>query len=488
MKSSRDPHDLAPYLGDESHMKGGSAEEVFWPESPAEAALVLEQCSARECPVTISGAGTGITGGRVPQGGVVLATERLNRVLDIRREGGGGGVVRVQAGVTLTALQEAVAGEGLWYPPDPTEAGCFVGGSIGTNASGARTFRFGPTRNWVQRLLIGLPDGRLLDLRRGQVKAARGEFLAATLDGKELRWPAPDWTLPATTKHAAGYFSAREMDLVDLFIGSEGTLGVILEADLKLLPAPRQILAGILFFAGETEALDFVETSRAGGGGKTPLAPLALEFFDGGALGILREKGVALPSSSGVAIFFEEAVETPEQAEAHLEAWVELAAARGAAGDSWLAEGPSDHARFREFRHEVPWTINEKVGRRGVTKVSTDTAVPRGKVRELLAAYRRELARQELENLAFGHIGDDHLHVNILPRDQEQWVAAKALYRRLVSIAVEMGGTTSAEHGLGKLKARDLGLLFPPAVIDRMRAIKQAADPRGLLGRGTLFS
>lgn len=487
MKSSRDPQDIASFLSDESHMKGGSAEEVFWPETAEEAGQVLAECAGAGRPMTVSGAGTGITGGRVPMGGAVLATDKLNRILDIHRRDDGGGIVRVQAGVTLTAVQEAVAAEGLWYPPDPTEAGCFVGGSIGTNASGARTFRFGPTRHWVERLRIGLPDGSLLELRRDQVRAAAGAFTVDLPGGKTLRLPAPDWTMPETTKHAAGYFSEPDMDLVDLFIGSEGTLGVILEADLRLLPTPRQILAGILFFEDEGGALNFVEAARSGGEGSIRLCPLALEFFDCGALGILREKGIQLPRAAGAAIFFEDAVGSEAEAESHQEAWIELASSRGAAEDSWVAEGPSDHAKFREFRHEVPWTINEKLGKRGVTKVSTDTAVPRGKVRALLAAYRRELAQQDLENLAFGHIGDDHLHINILPRDQDQWSAAKILYHRLVRIAVEMGGTTSAEHGLGKLKAKDLTLLFPPPVIERMRAIKQTLDPQNLLGRGTLF-
>jgi len=489
MKRSRDPADISRYLGDESRMGGGFAVEVAWPASPAEAAGLLGECAASATPVTVSGAGTGITGGRVPLGGVVLALDRMNRILEVAP-----GRARVQAGALLSEVFEATGAEGLWYPPDPTEWGCSIGGTVATNASGARTFRFGPTRSWVERLIIALPDGTLLDLPRGAVRAAGGRFEIPRAGGPPLVVPAPDWDLPRTTKHAAGYYSAPGMDLVDLFIGSEGTLGVVLEADLRLLAAPQGFLAGIFFFATEDGALVFVDAARAP---DAPVTPLSLEYFDAAALDLLREKGVALPGEARAAIFWEEALglgrrsqreaaATPD-AGAALDAWLALGAAAGASGDSWVAEGARDHLKFRDFRHDVPASINEKLARRGVAKVSTDTAVPRGLVRELLRRTREELARESLEHAVFGHIGDDHLHVNILPRDPAEYAMARAVYGRLVALAVAMGGTTSAEHGLGKLKAGDLALLYPPEVIERMRAIRRALDPAGILGRGTLL-
>ena len=489
MKRSRDPADIAKYLVDESRMAGGSAVEVAWPASPTEAAEFLRECAASATPVTVSGAGTGITGGRVPQGGVVLALDRMNRILELAPDR-----ARVQAGALLSEVFEATGAEGSWYPPDPTEWGCSIGGTVATNASGARTFRFGPTRRWVERLLVALPDGSLLDLPRGAVRAAGGRFEIPRGGGPPLVVPAPDWALPRTTKHAAGYHSAPGMDLVDLFVGSEGTLGVVLEADLRLLAAPEGFLAGIFFFAGEAAALSFVEGARAP---SALVAPLSLEFFDASALDLLREKGVALPGEARAAIFWEEAlgprgsaqraIVAPTDAGLALDAWLALGAAAGASDDSWVAEGARDHQRFRDFRHEVPASINEKLARRGVTKVSTDTAVPRGMARELLRRTREELARAALEHAVFGHIGDDHLHVNILARDPGEYAAARAVYGRLVAIAVAMGGTTSAEHGLGKLKAGDLALLYAPEVLERMRAIRRALDPAGILGRGTLL-
>ncbi|MCU0252990.1 MAG: FAD-binding oxidoreductase [Acidobacteria bacterium] len=475
MKRSRDPADIATYLADESRMSGGSAAEVVWPASAEETAELLRECAAAGTPVTVSGAGTGITGGRVPQGGVVLALDRMNRILELGR-----GHVRVQAGTLLSEVFEATAAEGLWYPPDPTEWGCSIGGTVATNASGARTFRFGPTRRWVERLRIALADGTLLDLPRGAVRARGGRFEIPRPGASPLVVPAPDWALPRTSKHAAGYHSAPDMDLVDLFVGSEGTLGVVLEADLRLLPAPEGFLSGIFFFDAEPGALSFVDAARLPGG---PVAPLSLEFFDAAALDLLREKGLGVPAPARAAIFWEQQVDRG----ADLDAWLTLGAAAGARDDSWVADGARDHQAFREFRHAVPASINERLARRGVAKVSTDTAVPRGAIGELLRRTRQELSSVSLEHAIFGHIGDDHLHVNILPRDADEHAAARAIYTRLVAIAVGMGGTTSAEHGLGKLKAGDLALLYPPAVLERMRAVRRALDPTGLLGRGTLL-
>ncbi len=490
MRRTTDRTEIARYLADESRMTG-SADEVAWPETPAEISELLHEATERRAPVTVSGAGTGIVGGRVPVGGIVLATDRLARVGEPRPLEGGGpaaGALEVGAGVPLATVQEATAATGWWYPPDPTEAGSFIGGNAATNASGARTFRFGPTRAWVRRLVVVLADGTVLDLPRGRVRAREGVFEIPLPGGGHRKVPAPDWKLPATSKHAAGYWSEPGMDLVDLFIGSEGTLGVIAGVELGLVPAANGWVAGLLFFPAEDGAIGFVERAREATLGPGPLAALSLEFFDGAVLGLLRGRGVEIPRDARAAIFFEqEARGGPPEEERLAEAWLALADGCGALGDSWFADGPSDLARFREFRHLVPVTINEILARRGVRKVSTDTAVPRGRVRELLERVRRILAEQDLEPFAFGHAGNDHLHVNILPRNADEEERARALYHRLVRVAIEMGGTVSAEHGIGKRKLADLDLLYPPGVLARMRAIKQALDPAWILGRGTLL-
>ena len=484
MKSSRAPGDLAAYLTDESRLEG-TAEEVVWPANPREAAAVLARAHAERTPVTVSGAGTGIVGGRVPCGGIVLALDRMTRIVSCETDPEGrGGTMRVEPGVTLAEVQERAAGCGLLYPPDPTEAGASIGGTIATNASGSRSFRYGPTRRWVERLLVGLAGGTLLDLSRGAVRARDGVFTVERPGAPPLVVQAPDWRQPATSKHAAGYYSAPEMDLVDLFIGSEGTLGVVLEADLRLVAAPETMLAGILFFADEPAAFAFVDAARDSG--DRLVRPLSLEYFGQRALDLIRDDA-GLPAAACTAILFEQdaPADTLEETTA---AWIDLAAHCHASEASWLAEGPRDHRRFREFRHLVPVRINEILARRGVRKVSTDTAVPRGRLPELLARYRSLLDDERLEYVEFGHVGNDHVHVNVIPRDAGEMERAADVYGRLIEIAVALGGSISGEHGLGKTKARYLGRQYPPEAIERMRAIKRALDPHGVLGRGTIFA
>lgn len=483
MRTSRDKADLERYASDESRF-AGQAEEVAWPANVEECAALLAQATREGRPVTVSGAGTGVVGGRVPEGGLVLALDHLVGVLGVDAAAAGGPCVRALAGTTLDALRDTVRKEGFLYPPDPTEWGASVGGSIATNASGSRTYRFGPTRAWVRALTLALPTGDAITLVRGQCWARAGTFTLERDGEPPLEIPAPSWHAPRTTKHVAGYYSAAGMDLVDLFVGSEGTLGVIVEAELGLVPYPEEILSGLLFFCDESRAFDLVDAARDADG--AAIDPLCLEYFGPGALALLRRSGLELPEGAQTAILFEQDCARAEY-DARLEAWLELAAEWGAHEGSWLAEGPSDHERFREFRHRIPVTINETLARRGVRKVSTDTAVPRGQLPGMLATYRRLLGEAGLEYVEFGHVGNDHVHVNVIPRDAREQELAAELYGTLLREAVSLGGTISGEHGLGKTKARYLGLLYSEKEIEAMRAVKRALDPAGILGRGTLL-
>src|SRR5215207_7160674 len=195
------------------------------------------------------------------------------------------GYAVVEAGVILSDLQRAVDHDGLLYPPDPTERGCFVGGTVATNASGARTFKYGPTRNYINRLKVVLASGEMLDLRRGAVRAdARGRIRVGTIEVQ-----LPQYRRPATRKNATGYFVAPSMDAVDLFIGSEGTLGVICEVETRLLPKPEGLLSGVVFFADEADVLALVADARR------HVEARALEFFDHESLKFLREKYPEIP-------------------------------------------------------------------------------------------------------------------------------------------------------------------------------------------------
>jgi FAD/FMN-containing dehydrogenase len=216
---------LSSYSIDASGFSG-SEERVVVPADERELVAVLREADAGGTPVTISGAGTGLTGGRVAQSGWVVSTERFKR-LEVHS-----GYAVCGAGVLLRDLQAAAAGSGQLYAPDPTESLASIGGNIATNASGSRSFRYGDTRRHVRALRVVRADGEVLVLRRGE----KPPFVLPVLPG------------PSTTKNTAGYFLRAGMDFLDLFVGSEGTLGVVTEAELALLPAPTALLAGVVLF------------------------------------------------------------------------------------------------------------------------------------------------------------------------------------------------------------------------------------------------
>src|SRR6266850_4762894 len=257
-----DPDEIQSFLTDASHMLEGRAERVVFPESAEEVAEILKTATRDKTPVTVSGAGTGTVGGRIPFAGIVLATDKLSQIKSIVHEEQGGRAV-AQAGVMLSTFQRAVESAGLLYPPDPTERSCFLGGTVATNASGARTFKYGPTRNYVERLKIAFATGDVIDLRRGDLHAGTdGRITIPLSSGGLVRATLPTYQMPHVRKHASGYYVAPGMDVIDLFIGSEGTLGVILEVEAKLLPKPEGLLSGVVFFKSEENLLAFVREAR----------------------------------------------------------------------------------------------------------------------------------------------------------------------------------------------------------------------------------
>ncbi len=225
------------YVEDASGFKG-HADRVHIPRNEAQLTAILADASANQTPVTIAGAGTGITGGRVPFGGVVVSLECF-REITIQD-----GSASVGAGVLLREVQAAAASSKQFYAPDPTEISASIGGTIATNASGSRSFLYGDTRRHVLAIRVALMDGSVLSLRRGD----------------PVPFDAPELPRPDTTKHTAGFPLRRGMDFMDLFIGSEGTLGAITQAVVRLLPVPEELLAGVVFFRSDDDALDAVDS------------------------------------------------------------------------------------------------------------------------------------------------------------------------------------------------------------------------------------
>ncbi|PYS72557.1 MAG: FAD-binding oxidoreductase [Acidobacteria bacterium] len=484
IKSS--PDEIQSFLSDASYMRDGRAERVVIPESVEEVSDILASANLNRQPVTISGAGTGTVGGRVAFGGIVLATDRLNQIKNVT-----GQSATAEAGVTLSDFQQAVDREGLLYPPDPTERGCFLGGNVATNASGSRTFKYGPTRSYINWLKIVLADGDVLELRRGELRAEKGRIKVQLSSGKTIQTTLPTYQLPQTRKNASGYFVAPDMDVIDLFIGSEGTLGVVVEIEARLLPKPKGLLSGVVFFESEADVLAFVANARMRSlenraTKKVGLDARALEFFDSESLNFLRQKYPNVPETAVAAVFFEQET-APENEDSLMDEWMALLEDHKAMSNSWFATNEQDQAQLREFRHQLPVLMNEWFARYAQRKVSTDMAVPDEAFPGMFRIYQETLRASGLRYTIFGHIGDNHVHVNILPRNDEEGTRARELYVKFLRHAASVGGTLSAEHGVGKLKRDYLKLFYSEEQLHQMARLKLAFDPNGILGRGNIF-
>jgi D-lactate dehydrogenase (cytochrome) len=489
--------DFPDYLRDESR-RSGSAESISFPTSDHDIQEHLAYVRTRKEPVTLQGARTGITGGAVPEGGHILTLARMKDIVSIRT--GESPSVVVQPGLSLAELRTAVRDEthGKWFfPPDPTETSASVGGMIACNASGARSFYYGPFRRYVTALRVMLIDGSSLLLPRGANRSHNRSFEITTESGGKIRGLLPSYRLPSV-KNASGYYVQDQMDLVDLFVGSEGTLGVIYEAELRLVPTPPVQFGLLAFLPTEKTALAIVSQTREKARGRPGQSGLvAIEYFDHGALDLVRTQPatveLGLPDTTGPALYFEYHGDGQDFLENRVSELGESLEQGGAnLDDAWLASGEKEMERLKNFRHAVPEAVNRAIGERRkraseITKLGTDLAVPDDHLEEIMALYREGLERLGLEHVIFGHIGDNHLHVNILPNQADDYYKGRRLYQDWSRAVVRMGGTVSAEHGIGKLKREMLKEMYGPGGIEEMRQLKRCFDPSGLLNRGNLF-
>ena len=499
----------AQYLHDESRLQGGGVSVVHFPASTEQVAAAVRSAGARGHRVAVSGGRTGLTGGAVPEGcQEIISLERLTPTPVVLPDGDGGWSVRVGAGTTVGGLEEALKhgtfecpgerpGRPLFYPVDTTEPSAQIGGTIATNASGARTLHYGPTRRWVKWIRAVMADGRVLDLRRGQVRAEGGILLYAQEDGRSRELRIPDLKMPPT-KNTAGYYLKGGMDAIDLFIGSEGTLGIITEAELGLVEKPEKQLFLTLFLEAEETALRLVEACLENEG----IAPLALEHLGPNALMLLRrrrsESGARsevppLPESAQAALYLEFAFEEESDLDRLYAELLEMFSSLGVdPRASWAGFSEKILEEMKTLRHALPEAVNAIIGQRKAAvpelrKFGTDMAVPAGALRTIMRFYRTRLEESGMEYVVFGHIGDGHLHVNMLPHSTAEMEQAGALYTEFAREVVRLGGSVAAEHGIGRIKRTLLPLQFSETEIASMRDIKRALDPQDLLNPGVIF-
>ena len=486
-KTNRD--EIVSYFSDAANYVG-ECSEIFFPENDDDIIEILNKANKSKTKITISGNGTGLTGGRVPEGGAVIATDKLNKIISIDKHNLS---AVVQPGVLLADFKSETEKAGLFYPPDPTENNCFIGGTIATNASGAKSFKYGSTRNFVNRLNIVLPNGEKVSIRRGEIFADDYHLSLKTKSGKHINLQLPEMIMPKV-KHAAGYFIKKGMDAIDLFIGAEGTLGVITEAELHLLPKPENFLSAVIFFSDVNQAIDFIAKARdlsyssRRNKSTDELDALSLEFFDANALDFLRGDFPKITESHAAAVWFEQETNSRNE-ETLTNMWIELIEKFG--GDienSWIATNVKVRREFQDFRHAVSWKISEFVAKNNMRKVGTDTSVPHEKFKDFYFSSNKLVEQNKLNYVNYGHFGDSHMHLNMLPKSQDEFLLAKNIYREICLKAVESGGTVSAEHGIGKLKRPYFELMYSPNIIHEMASIKKTLDPNLILNFGNIFS
>ena len=509
--------ELEEYVRDESRTVG-HAETISFPTSEDQVRDVLRELHASGTPVTVQGARTGLAAGAVPQGGHVLNLSRMDAVLGLRRGEDGTYHLRVQPGVvlanlrkalanksvptngwdeeSLAALDELYAGPEQFFSTDPTETSACIGGMVACNASGARSYGYGPVRPHVSALRVVLADGDVVALRRGEARAHGRSLRLVTEAGRSLSLDLPTYEMPHT-KNASGYYVADDMDALDLFVGSDGTLGVVTEVELALMPAPAVVWGVSCFFETEAAALDFTVAVRP-----ALEHAAAIEYFDAGALSILRSQRensaafASLPAVEGrfaCCVYVELDCDDEDEACAELYAIGDAMRAVGAdEADTWVARTDVDRECQRFFRHAVPESVNMLIDERrrtnpAITKLGSDMSVPDERLHDVIELYRTTLAEAGLQSAAWGHIGNNHLHVNVLPRGDADFAAGKELFCSWAAEVTRMGGAVSAEHGVGKIKRGFLETMYGPEHVREMARLKRELDPAGQLGRGNLF-
>jgi D-lactate dehydrogenase (cytochrome) len=483
-----DKSEIQNFLVDAANYQG-DCESVCFPENEADIIEILNEANRLKKRITIAGNGTGLTGARVPEGGIVISMSMMDEIVEINSEKK---YAIVKPAVILREFQNAVSSQECFYPPDPTEQDCFIGATISTNSSGAKSFKYGPTRNYVQELRVLLSDGELLIIKRGENFANGKELSLTTQSGKQIKIDLPEYLIP-NTKHSAGYFTKKNMDAIDLFIGSEGTLGIITEAKLKLLVKSENLISGIVFFENEADALDFVDDVRIQSQlnratkDETNINARGIEFFDYFSLQFLKEDYQQINNNHKAAIWFEQETNS-ETEEILFDKWTKLIEKYNAdIENSWFALDNSEREKFKNFRHGVAAKVTEYIAPKGLRKVGTDTAVPVEHFRKYYSEMTAAATENNIDYICYGHIGDCHLHLNMLPKNENELALAKLLYAQFCKRAVELGGTISAEHGIGKMKRNYLFEMYGEENIKQMAMIKRKLDSNSLLGIGNIF-
>ncbi|MEE9914096.1 MAG: FAD-binding oxidoreductase [Deltaproteobacteria bacterium] len=423
---------------DESFHAPSLPDVVVWPRTTEEVSLLIAWASRNKVPVTPWGAGTSLEGNPIPvQGGMVIDFSEMNRIIAVRAEDF---QVDVEAGVIYKELNKVLARDGLFFPPDPGAAAT-IGGMIGNNASGIRSVRYGATKDYVMRLSVVLPDGSVI--RTGN----------------------------CARKSSSGY------NLPALFTGSEGTLGIVTEATLKLAGLPVNFMAVRSTFPNILNATATVyQIMRAG------LAPAAMEFLDANVIHVLNvDRGLTLDENPTLLMEFSG---FSREGLAEEMAFVDEICRQNGSLTIDCGIGAEERARLWEIRHQTYESI--KRYHIGLAPLIMDVAVPLSRYSEMVDFSKKEVG--DLTAYLFGHAGDGNIHVHVMddPQDRKRWSRVEEASRNIVMKALEFEGTCTGEHGIGIGKSCFMETEHGESV-NLMKRIKTLLDPENLFNPGKFF-
>jgi glycolate oxidase len=436
-----DPEKVEPYAQDAVKEKF-PPEAVLFPRKTEEIAAILRLANEARFPVTARGGGVGYTGGAVPiEGGVVIGTNRMNQIKEVNADDL---YVVTEPGVTTYALQQAVEAEGLFYPPDPASyKESFIGGNIAENAGGIRSAKYGVTKHYVLGLEVVTPTGEII--RAG---------------GK-------------TSKNVVGF------DLTGLMCGSEGMLGIITEATLRLLPLPEATRTVRATFHTMKEACACVARFS-----RVRIMPVAIEVLDRNAIAAVESQyAFGLAQDAGALLLVSVDGSTVEVERASRV--VEEVLREGGGYQLMLAATKEEEDSLWDVRR----SLSPAIKKFGTLKFNEDVVVPRSRVPELIERVEEIGLRHQTFVVNFGHAGDGNIHVNFMcdREDSEAVARARLAVYETFAVAVNLGGTISGEHGIGYVKAPYLEMAINAPTVETMKRIKRALDPLGILNPGKVF-
>jgi D-lactate dehydrogenase (cytochrome) len=505
------------YLRDESRLIG-QGESISFPKSDIEVKELTSAYWGKGIPITVQGARTGVSGSAVPCGGHVLSMEKMNTILGLT-DFADGFALEVEPGVRLAQITEALStgifltdnwtdkkkatlerlkrAERQVFPPDPTETNATIGGMFACNAQGTNGYRYGNTGSHVRELNVLLVNGEHWSLTRGQY--VFDKYGCPLPGGLRLETGTLN-NGPFPYRSSLGAYEG--MDLVDLFAGSEGMLGIVTRLVLQLRQEALERWGVLFFFDRLENALKFVRQTLELEKKKPGANVSAIELFHQSSLRLIQnykrrvtrlQEIPDLPLDAQGAIYIEMEGDSPQLLEEALMALLEaFTQCGGRDDDTWAATGSGELEKFKLLRHAAPESVNAHIDeirlkQPTVTKLSTDFSAPMDCLEDTLAMYIKGLDQSNLEGAIFGHVGCNHIHVNLLPQNPEEDERGKKLIFTWAEQILALGGNIITEKGVGKTKRSLFLALSTPRQLEIARTIKNYFDPKGLLNPGNMF-